>query len=42
MSKLFISRQMTEAMNGRLYAKSAGPGQGNTFILELPGLKGKG
>ncbi len=38
---VFISRQMAEAMNGHLYAESAGLGRGSAFILELPGLKGK-
>jgi signal transduction histidine kinase len=33
---LFISRQLARRMHGELTAKSAGPGQGSVFALELP------
>ena len=33
---LYLSRQLTQQMGGELSAKSAGPGQGSTFVLELP------
>ena len=33
---LFISRQLARRMRGELTAKSAGPGQGSVFALELP------
>ena len=33
---LYISRQLARGMHGELTAKSAGPGQGSVFALELP------
>ena len=33
---LYISRQLARQMHGELTAKSAGPGQGSVFALELP------
>ncbi|MEO5918654.1 MAG: ATP-binding protein [Candidatus Limnocylindrales bacterium] len=33
---LAIVRALAEAMGGRAWAESAGPGQGSTFFLELP------
>lgn len=33
---LTISRALVEAMGGRIWAESAGPGQGATFSFELP------
>lgn len=33
---VYISRQMAEAMGGKLYAESQGKGRGSTFTLELP------
>jgi signal transduction histidine kinase len=33
---LAISAALAEAMGGRLYARSEGPGTGSTFTLELP------
>lgn len=33
---VYISRQMTQAMGGVLYADSPGKGKGSTFTLELP------
>ena len=37
---LFISRQLARRMHGELTAKSAGPGQGSVFVLELPLARG--
>lgn len=34
---LAIVRALAEAMGGRAWAESAGPGRGATFVLELPG-----
>jgi signal transduction histidine kinase len=31
-----IARALAEAMNGRAWAESAGPGQGSTFWVTLP------
>ncbi|MCX6717393.1 MAG: ATP-binding protein [Candidatus Taylorbacteria bacterium] len=39
---VYISRQMTHAMNGKLFAKSPGKNKGSEFILELPGIKENG
>ncbi len=39
---VYISRQMTHAMGGHLYAQSKGPSKGTTFILELPGITKNG
>jgi len=36
---VYISRQMAQAMGGKLYAESPGKGKGSTFILELPLVK---
>jgi signal transduction histidine kinase len=33
---LAIARALAEAMDGRVWAESAGPGTGATFVLELP------
>jgi signal transduction histidine kinase len=33
---LAIARALTEAMGGRIWAESPGPGSGSTFIAELP------
>ncbi len=33
---LAIVRALAEAMHGRAWAVSAGPGRGSTFLLELP------
>lgn len=34
---LAIARALAEAMGGRAWAESAGPGRGTTFLVELPG-----
>ena len=39
---LFISRQLARRMHGELTAKSAGPGQGSVFALELPLVVARG
>jgi PAS domain S-box-containing protein len=36
---LFITRQIVQAHEGRIWVESAGPGQGSTFIVELPEMK---
>jgi signal transduction histidine kinase len=36
---VYISRQMAQAMGGKLYAESPGKNKGSTFILELPLVK---
>jgi len=36
---VYISRQMAQAMGGKLFAVSPGKGKGSTFILELPLVK---
>jgi len=36
---VYISRQMAQAMGGKLYATSPGKNKGSTFILELPLVK---
>jgi signal transduction histidine kinase len=36
---VYISRQMAQAMGGKLFAESPGKGKGSTFILELPLVK---
>ncbi len=33
---LYIAKQMIEAQNGRVWAESAGQGQGSEFFIELP------
>ncbi|HEY3107902.1 MAG TPA: HAMP domain-containing sensor histidine kinase [Chloroflexota bacterium] len=33
---LYITRQLVEAQGGRIWAESAGPGQGSAFHVELP------
>jgi signal transduction histidine kinase len=35
---LFIVRSVVERHGGRAFAESAGPGQGSTFIIELPAV----
>jgi PAS domain S-box-containing protein len=37
---LAIGRSLAEAQGGRLTAASAGPGQGSSFVLELPTVSG--
>jgi len=39
---VYISRQMTHASSGKLFAKSPGKNKGSEFILELPGIKENG
>src|SRR5262249_13198936 len=38
---LAIGRSLAEAQGGRLTAASPGPGQGSTFVLELPTVNGR-
>ena len=33
---LAIARALAQAMEGRVWAESAGPGRGATFVVELP------
>jgi signal transduction histidine kinase len=35
---LSIAKQVVDAHGGRIWAESAGPGQGSTFIVELPAV----
>ena len=33
---LYVAKQIVEAHKGKIWAESAGPGKGSTFVLELP------
>ncbi len=37
---LFIAKNVTEAHGGTIRAESTGPGQGSTFVVELPAESG--